>query len=132
MERRFALDASKMTVSINGAQLKRFDVPVDVRFPRDGQPARSGAELVASRHVSRPGTARRSGPRNSEPDASVTGGLMVMRRVRGSYLKLSVLLMPGVVGSSASPNASANRRPEAGSSTTRIGSSPSSLNALSS
>jgi hypothetical protein len=38
MERRFALDASEMSVSVNGAALERFDAPVEVRFPRDGKP----------------------------------------------------------------------------------------------
>lgn len=39
MERRFALDANEMSVSINETQLQRFDTPLEIRFPRDGSPA---------------------------------------------------------------------------------------------
>ena len=39
MARRFALDATKMRVSINGEALERFDYDVEIRFPRDGVPA---------------------------------------------------------------------------------------------
>jgi hypothetical protein len=45
MERRFSLDAGKMSVSINGVALKRYDVPVEIRFPRDGTPPRAEVTL---------------------------------------------------------------------------------------
>lgn len=38
MARRFALSQTEMRVFINGAQLSRFDVPVQFRFPDDGVP----------------------------------------------------------------------------------------------
>jgi hypothetical protein len=38
MSRRFSIDASEMRVFINGRQLKRFDMEVEFRFPRDGMP----------------------------------------------------------------------------------------------
>jgi hypothetical protein len=40
MERRFALDSEEMQVWINGDPLKRYDFPVEIRFPRDGVPSR--------------------------------------------------------------------------------------------
>lgn len=45
MERRFALDAGNMSVWINGVALKRYDVPVEIRFPRDGKPPRPEVTL---------------------------------------------------------------------------------------
>jgi hypothetical protein len=45
MERRFALDSSEMTVSINETPLQRFNTPVEVRFPRDGTPPKSSATV---------------------------------------------------------------------------------------
>lgn len=38
MSRRFALAQNEMRVVINDQELKRFDVPVEIRFPRDGRP----------------------------------------------------------------------------------------------
>lgn len=38
MSRRFAIDATQMRVFINGTPLRRFDVPLEFRFPRDGMP----------------------------------------------------------------------------------------------
>ena len=39
MSRRFAIDETFMRVFINGQQLKRFDMELEFRFPRDGQPS---------------------------------------------------------------------------------------------
>lgn len=38
MSRRFSIDANEMKVFINGRQLRRFDMDVEFRFPRDGAP----------------------------------------------------------------------------------------------
>jgi hypothetical protein len=38
MSRRFAISTTSMRVVINGEQLTRFDMPVEIRFPRDGTP----------------------------------------------------------------------------------------------
>lgn len=38
MSRRFSIDATEMKVYINGTQLRRFDMDVEFRFPRDGAP----------------------------------------------------------------------------------------------
>ena len=38
MSRRFAIDATQMKVLINGVPLRRFDTPLEFRFPRDGVP----------------------------------------------------------------------------------------------
>ena len=66
MERRFALDASEMSVSINGKALARFDTPVEVRFPRDGKPASAAITIDDD------GWAREAipYPTESEPDAT--------------------------------------------------------------
>jgi Histidine kinase-, DNA gyrase B-, and HSP90-like ATPase len=45
MERRFSLDANKMSVFINGDVLKRYDVPVEIRFPRDAKPPRGEVSI---------------------------------------------------------------------------------------
>lgn len=45
MARRFALDATKMRVFINGDLLERFDYDVEIRFPRDGVPAGVSLEI---------------------------------------------------------------------------------------
>jgi hypothetical protein len=45
MARRFALDATKMRVFINGEPLERFDYDVEIRFPRDGAPAGVSLEI---------------------------------------------------------------------------------------
>lgn len=47
MERRFALDSEAMQVWINGDPLKRYDVPVEIRFPRDGIPSRPEVSVGA-------------------------------------------------------------------------------------
>ena len=39
MSRRFAIDQTMMRVFINGNQLQRFDMDLEFRFPKDGQPA---------------------------------------------------------------------------------------------
>lgn len=39
MARRFAIDSHEMRVSINGETLQHFDMPVEIRFPRDGRPS---------------------------------------------------------------------------------------------
>ncbi len=39
MSRRFAIDQTVMRVFINGEQLQRFDMDLEFRFPKDGQPA---------------------------------------------------------------------------------------------
>ncbi len=39
MSRRFAIDQTVMRVFINGKQLQRFDMDLEFRFPKDGQPA---------------------------------------------------------------------------------------------
>ena len=39
MSRRFAIDQADMQVFINGKQLQRFDMELEYRFPKDGQPA---------------------------------------------------------------------------------------------
>ena len=39
MSRRFAIDQTVMRVFINGIQLGRFDMDLEFRFPRDGQPS---------------------------------------------------------------------------------------------
>jgi hypothetical protein len=41
MSRRFAIDATQMAVWINGTPLKRFDVPLEFKFPMDGLPRES-------------------------------------------------------------------------------------------
>jgi hypothetical protein len=66
MERRFALDAGEMSVSINGTELRRFDVPVDVRFPRDGKPPSAAIKIDGD------GWARETiaYPTESDPDAT--------------------------------------------------------------
>ena len=38
MSRRFAIDQTEMRVFINGTQLKRFDMDLDIRYPRDAKP----------------------------------------------------------------------------------------------
>ena len=38
MARRFAIDSHEMRISINGETLQHFDMPVEIRFPRDGVP----------------------------------------------------------------------------------------------
>ena len=38
MARRFSIDANQMRVVINGKSLRRFSMPVEIRFPRDGVP----------------------------------------------------------------------------------------------
>ena len=38
MSRRFAIDQTMMRVFINGKQLQRFDMDLEFRFPKDGQP----------------------------------------------------------------------------------------------
>ena len=38
MSRRFAIDQTEMRVFINGEQLKRFDMELEFRYPRDGVP----------------------------------------------------------------------------------------------
>lgn len=38
MSRRFALDTTEMTIHLNGTALKRFEYPVQFRFPQDGVP----------------------------------------------------------------------------------------------
>ena len=38
MSRRFSLATSEMAVNINGQKLKRFDIPLEFRFPQDGVP----------------------------------------------------------------------------------------------
>ena len=38
MSRRFALDVTEMAIHLNGIGIKRFDFPVQFRFPRDGAP----------------------------------------------------------------------------------------------
>jgi Histidine kinase-, DNA gyrase B-, and HSP90-like ATPase len=44
MARRFAISSDQMRIWINGEPLERFDVPVQIRFPRDGSP--DGVELM--------------------------------------------------------------------------------------
>lgn len=39
MSRRFAVDQAQMKTFINGVRLERFDMDVQIRFPRDGVPA---------------------------------------------------------------------------------------------
>ena len=39
MSRRFAIDQAAMRVFINGKQLERFDMELEFRFPKDGQPS---------------------------------------------------------------------------------------------
>jgi hypothetical protein len=39
MSRRFAINKSDMLVKINGKELDRFQIPVQIRFPRDGKPS---------------------------------------------------------------------------------------------
>ena len=39
MSRRFAIDQAAMRVFINGLQLERFDMELEFRFPKDGQPS---------------------------------------------------------------------------------------------
>lgn len=39
MSRRFAIDQTVMRVFINGKQLERFDMDLEFRFPKDGQPS---------------------------------------------------------------------------------------------
>ncbi len=39
MSRRFAIDQADMRVFINGMQLQRFDMELEYRFPKDGQPS---------------------------------------------------------------------------------------------
>ena len=39
MSRRFAIDQAAMRVFINGKQLERFDMDLEFRFPKDGQPS---------------------------------------------------------------------------------------------
>jgi hypothetical protein len=39
MSRRFAINKSEMLVKINGEELDRFQIPVQIRFPRDGTPS---------------------------------------------------------------------------------------------
>lgn len=39
MSRRFAINKSDMLVKINGEELNRFQIPVQIRFPRDGKPS---------------------------------------------------------------------------------------------
>ncbi len=38
MSRRFAIDQTEMRIFINGTQLKRFDMDLEIRYPRDGKP----------------------------------------------------------------------------------------------
>lgn len=38
MSRRFALDETEMRVFVNGVQLQRFDMDLQIRFPRDAKP----------------------------------------------------------------------------------------------
>jgi hypothetical protein len=52
MERRFALDATAMTVWINGEALKRYNIPVHIRFPDDGTPPRAGIVITDDRWAS--------------------------------------------------------------------------------
>jgi len=66
MERRFSLDANKMRVFVNGDPLKRFNTPVDIRFPRDGVP------LKASIEVSDDGWAIEEIPYPTEDDPDAT------------------------------------------------------------
>lgn len=42
MSRRFALDTTEMAVYINGQTMKRFEYPVEFRFPEDGHPEEEG------------------------------------------------------------------------------------------
>ena len=46
MSRRFALDTTEMAIHINGEEMKRFDYPVEFRFPRDGRP--EGEEITVA------------------------------------------------------------------------------------
>ncbi len=41
MSRRFALDSGRMRVEVNGVELSRYDIPVEIRFPRDAVPGDS-------------------------------------------------------------------------------------------
>jgi hypothetical protein len=49
MERRFALDATKMSVFINGTALARFDVPLKLRFPEQGAPVGVDVTVAADK-----------------------------------------------------------------------------------
>jgi hypothetical protein len=62
MERRFALDSSAMIVSVNKTPLKRYNTPVEVRFPRDGVPPKSNATVESN------GWARELIPNPTEED----------------------------------------------------------------
>jgi hypothetical protein len=65
MARRFALDAAKMSVAINGEALTRYEVDVEVLFPRDAKPPRPEVS------IGRDGWAADSipYPTKAEPDA---------------------------------------------------------------
>jgi hypothetical protein len=66
MERRFALDSEEMQVWINGKPLKRYDVPLQVRFPRDGVPPRPEVSIDSDGWA----TDRIPYPTKDDPDAT--------------------------------------------------------------